>query len=178
LDDLLDNQEDCVLVFYQMPELINLGKVSQELTVERHSLVGELVVRPVLFNDPVDYRKHDLLFIVSPSQKIVGFLPFTRRRLFHQHDDILEKSVFVLTIDVKDRLLLRQVRRESQYLHGLNMREPIPKNGRNIFMNHKNIINHRIHLRVPEQNGKVVTQDFLQLIALLMVAYRVVLDLK
>ena len=57
------------------------------------------------------------------------------------------------------------------------MRKSIPEYCRNILVHNKNIINHRIHLRVPEQNRKVIAQYLFQLIALLMVAYRMILYL-
>jgi len=55
LDDFLDNQEDGVFVLDQVIKLVDLRVVRKELTIERHALVGELVIRPVLLYDLVDY---------------------------------------------------------------------------------------------------------------------------
>ncbi len=55
LEDFLDDEEDGVFVLDQVFELVNLGEVGEELAVERHALVGQFVVRPVLLDDLVHY---------------------------------------------------------------------------------------------------------------------------
>ena len=55
LEDFLDDEEDGVLIFDEVFELVDLGEVGEELAVERHALVGEFVVRPVLFDDLVHH---------------------------------------------------------------------------------------------------------------------------
>lgn len=42
-----------------------------------------------------------------------------------------------------------------------------PKMRRVILINNKDIIDHRIHLTIPEKNGEIITHGFLELIIIL-----------
>lgn len=44
-------------------------------------------------------------------------------------------------------------------------------------MDHEDVVDHRVHFGVPEQDREVVTQDFLKLVGLLVVANWMVIDL-
>lgn len=50
------------------------------------------------------------------------------------------------------------------------MRETVAENCRDVFMDHEDVVDHRVHFGVPEQDREVVTQDFLKLVGLLVVA--------
>ena len=58
------------------------------------------------------------------------------------------------------------------------MSEFSSESSRNVLIYDKYILNHRIHLAVSEKNGKIITKNLLQRIALLMIADRVILYLK
>ena len=104
-----------------MFELVDLGEVGQELAVERHALVGEFVVGPVLFDDFIDHLQHDVLFVVGASEQVMVLALLAIGRLFHEHDDILEEGVFVLAVDVKDGLFFGEVAGKGEDLDGLNV---------------------------------------------------------
>jgi hypothetical protein len=56
--------------------------------------------------------------------------------------------------------------------------KPVSENRWNVFVHDENIVDHRVHLRVPEQNRKIVAQNLFERVRLLMVRYRVILYLE
>ena len=106
LKNLFHNQENRVLIPHQMLKLIYLRKVCQELTIKRHTLISQLIVRPILFNNSIHHRQHDILLIIRLPQQVMLLSPLTIRRLLHQHYHILKQRILILPVYVKYRLLL------------------------------------------------------------------------
>lgn len=74
----------------------------------------------------------------------------TERLLFHQHDHVLEQSVLVLPVDIENGLLFGEICRKGQYLHRLDVTELVPEDCRYVFVDNEDIINHGVHLGIPE----------------------------